>query len=44
MRAAADRARNRERTMARPQLATEQFIANLIAMVVGMLTAPVPPQ
>lgn len=42
MRAAADRARNRERTMARPQLETEQFIANLITMVVGMLTAPVP--
>ncbi len=41
MRAAADRARNRERTMARPQLETEQFIVNLIAMVVGMLTAPV---
>lgn len=42
MRAAADRARNRERSMARPQLETEQFIVNLIAMVVGMLTAPVP--
>ena len=27
--------------MARPQLQTEQFIVNLIAMVVGMLTAPV---
>ena len=42
MRAAADRARNRQRSMARPQLETEQFIVNLIAMVVGMLTAPVP--
>jgi AcrR family transcriptional regulator len=42
MRAAADRARNRERTLARPQLGTELFIVNLIAMVVGMLTAPVP--
>ena len=42
MRAAADRARNRERSMARPQLETEQFIVNLIAMVVGMLAAPVP--
>jgi AcrR family transcriptional regulator len=42
MRAAADRARNRERSMARPQLPTEQFSVNLIAMVVGMLTAPVP--
>ncbi len=42
MRAAADRARNRERSMARPQLETEHFVVNLIAMVVGMLTAPVP--
>jgi AcrR family transcriptional regulator len=44
LRAAADRARARERSMARPQLATEQFIANLVAVVVGMLTAPVPGQ
>jgi len=42
LRAAADRARARERSMARPQLETEQFIANLVAVVVGMLTAPVP--
>lgn len=43
LRAVADRARNRERSTARPQLDTEHFIANLVAMVVGMLTAPVPP-
>jgi AcrR family transcriptional regulator len=43
MRAAADRARAKEREMARPQLETEQFIRNLVAMVTGMLTAPVPP-
>jgi AcrR family transcriptional regulator len=43
MRAAADRARAKERSMARPQLETEQFIRNLVAMVTGMLTAPVPP-
>jgi AcrR family transcriptional regulator len=42
LRAGADRARARERSMARPQLATEQFIDNLVAVVVGMLTAPVP--
>lgn len=42
LRAAADRARAREREHARPQLETEQFVANLVAMVVGMLTAPVP--
>jgi hypothetical protein len=41
LRAAADRARAREREIARPQLGTEQFISNLVAMVVGMLTAPV---
>lgn len=44
LRAASDRARARERSMARPQLETEQFIANLVAVVVGMLTAPVPGQ
>lgn len=42
LRAAADRARARERAHARAQLETEQFIANLVAMVTGMLTAPVP--
>ena len=41
MRAAADRARAKERSMARPQLETEEFIVNLVAMVTGMLTAPV---
>lgn len=43
LRAAADRARARERSTSRPQLETEQFITNLVAMVVGMLTAPVRP-
>ena len=42
LRAAADRARARERSIARPQLETEQFIANLVAMVIGMLTSPIP--
>jgi AcrR family transcriptional regulator len=42
MRACADRARAGERPMARPQLETELFIKNLVAMVKGMLTAPVP--
>lgn len=44
MRAAADRARARERSTARPQLETEQFVSNLVAMVTGMLKAPVPGQ
>jgi AcrR family transcriptional regulator len=40
--AVADRARARERETSRPQLETELFITNLVAMVIGMLTAPVP--
>jgi AcrR family transcriptional regulator len=42
LRTVGDRARNRERSIARPQLETQEFIANLVAMVIGMLTAPVP--
>jgi AcrR family transcriptional regulator len=42
LRAVADRARARERETSRAQLETELFIANLVAMVRGMLTAPVP--
>ena len=44
LRAAADRARAGERPHpSRHQLATEAFVRNLIAMAVGMLTAPVEP-
>ena len=44
LRAIADRSRAGERTTpGRPQLPTEPFVANLIAMVVGMLSAPVTP-
>ncbi len=43
LRASADRARSTERdTPSRPQLPTEEFIANLVAMAVGMVSAPVP--
>lgn len=42
LRAIADRARVRERPTGRPQLELEPFITNLVAMVVGMLSAPVP--
>lgn len=42
LRAVADRARSRERETSRAQLETELFVANLVAMVTGMLTAPVP--
>ena len=42
LRAIADRSRAGERPEARSQLASEPFAANLVAMVVGMLTAPVP--
>lgn len=43
LRASADRARAAERaTPSRPQLATEEFIANLVSMAVGMVSAPVP--
>jgi AcrR family transcriptional regulator len=42
LRTVGDRARNRERSIARPQLETQEFITNLVAMVIGMLTAPVP--
>lgn len=43
LRAVADRARAGERPHpSRPQLATGPFIDNLVAMVVGMLTAPTP--
>lgn len=42
LRAAADRARSGERPHpSRPQLDTEAFVRNLVAMSVGMLTAPV---
>jgi AcrR family transcriptional regulator len=44
MRAAADRARAKERSMARPQLETELFVDNLVAVVAAMLRAPVPGQ
>lgn len=44
LRAVADRARAGERAApARPQLDTEPFVLNLVSMVVGMLSAPVPP-
>lgn len=44
LRAIADRSRSGERTTpGRPQLATEPFAANLVDMVVGMLSAPVHP-
>lgn len=43
LRAVADRARAGERpTPGRAQLPTEPFVANLVAMVTGMLEAPVP--
>jgi AcrR family transcriptional regulator len=42
LRAIADRSRAGERDDARAQLDSEPFAANLTAMVVGMLTAPVP--
>jgi AcrR family transcriptional regulator len=42
LRTVGDQARNRGRSIARPQLETQEFIANLVAMVIGMLTAPVP--
>ena len=42
LRSTADRARARDRPTARPQLETDDFVANLVAMVIGMLTAPVP--
>jgi AcrR family transcriptional regulator len=42
LRAVADRARSRERETSRPQLETDLFIANLVAMVTSMLSAPVP--
>lgn len=43
LRASADRARAAEReTPGRPQLAVEDFIANLVSMAVGMVSAPVP--
>ncbi len=41
LRAIADRGRAGERATARPQLDPEPFAANLVAMVVGMLSAPV---
>jgi AcrR family transcriptional regulator len=41
LRAIADRSRARERPEARAQLDSEPFAANLVSMVVGMLTAPV---
>ncbi len=44
LRAVADRARTDERAVpGRAHLGTEAFVANLVAMVGGMLTAPVPP-
>ncbi|MEO9325895.1 TetR/AcrR family transcriptional regulator [Nocardioides sp. C4-1] len=42
LRAIADRARARERPTGRAQLDLEPFTTNLVAMVVGMLSAPVP--
>ena len=43
LRAVADRARAGERAVpSRPHLDTEPFVANLVAMVTGMITAPVP--
>ncbi len=42
LRAIADRGRAGERASARPQLDLEPFAANLVAMIVGMLSAPVP--
>ncbi|WP_148614084.1 TetR/AcrR family transcriptional regulator [Nocardioides rubriscoriae] len=42
LRAIADRGRAGERASARSQLALEPFAANLVAMVVGMLSAPAP--
>ena len=43
LRACADRARAAEReTPSRPQLPVAEFTANLVTMVVGMLTAPEP--
>ncbi len=42
LRAIADRGRADERTGARAQLPSGPFAANLVSMVVGMLTAPVP--
>lgn len=43
LRTSADRARAVEReTPGRPQLPVEDFIANLVAMAVGMVSAPVP--
>ncbi|WP_182524358.1 TetR/AcrR family transcriptional regulator [Nocardioides dongkuii] len=43
LRAVADRARSEDREIpGRPQLPTEDFIENLLAMVTAMLTAPLP--
>jgi AcrR family transcriptional regulator len=42
LRAIADRGRAGERPSGRPQLELEPFAANLVAMVVGMLSAPSP--
>jgi AcrR family transcriptional regulator len=43
LRAVADRARAAEHpTKGRPQLATEPFVRNLVAMVTGMVGAPLP--
>ena len=43
LRTSADRARAAERpTPSRPQLPAGQFIANLVSMAVGMVSAPVP--
>lgn len=43
LRASADRARAAERaTPSRPQLVAEDFVANLVSMAVGMVSAPVP--
>ncbi len=43
LRASADRARYGERAArSRPQLPTDEFVANLVVMAVGMLSAPVP--
>ena len=42
LRSIADRALAAERPNARPQLESGEFTANLVAMIAGMLTAPVP--
>jgi AcrR family transcriptional regulator len=42
LRSVADRAVAAERSTGRPQLDSERFTANLVAMITGMLTAPVP--